>query len=1471
MFWIAAGFVLLTGTAFVLLQTPRVQTWLAQRAAAYLSAELKTKVTVGKVSIRFVKSVLLKDLYIEDLHHDTLLFAKELLVNIRDFKYSKQNLVVSEFKLDSANFYLTRYQGERHDNIQFLSDYFSSGTDTVAGTSKWKIKLEKIRLQHVTFRHDVQDDSLQREGVDFAHLHVKDINGELDNISILKDSIFLTIHKLRFRDRSNFELTELSTEAKIAPDEMRLNRLVIRTPYTDLHTDLIFRYDSMSAFDDFLTKINFNSDFKNSTVSFNDIAFFAVDLKGMNKSVKLDGNFKGTVSRFKGKNVTINIGDHSFFKGNITMTGLPTIEETYMDILATDVQLNKKDIESIPLPPFNRQNHVVIPDNLTSLGKVNFKGKFTGFISDFVAYGNITTDIGFISSDINVKVDAKKKTTVYSGHLSTNHFDLGKIVSSADIGRLTMSADVKGSGVKLENMDAKLIGTIDAFELKKYTYRGIKINGEVSKKLFTGSFTIHEPNIDLDFAGTVNFKDTLPEFNFTADVDRAHLDTLNFFNLRGEEMLKTRIVSHFKGNKFDNLEGTIGLDSTNFRFDKVMYHINHIFLSSFNTTSSERSVNIRSDNIDADFSGRFNLAALGDAFKQIVPRYLPAAVMADKPVASKEDFTFDIRLKNMSVVTENFFPSWSVDPNTTISGKFNNTDHDLVLNIESPMMRFKNFRFVNTLLHASTDDKKIKLAFNADQLYYADSAFISSPQFHAEASDNSVAFILQMADTSIYPDRANLKGALTFASAKKFDLRFDESTIILENEKWQLGDHSRITFDSSAINVNDLSFSKQAELISIEGVISNNEKDKLSAAFRNFNLRNLNPLLKASDNTIGGIMNGTATVSDVYRKIKLVSNLAIENIQFNNDTLGNAGFVTTFDADKKNIFVDAFIQNGAVKIVAINGQYLTDKENNSLDFSVKLNNFYLNTIGKYIEDVVSELSGRASADLALSGNFSHPVFTGKVNLNRVRCKVNYLNTRYNFTNDITVGENYFELTNFKIFDEKSQSAVANGRITHTYFKHFSFNVDLAADKFQCLNTVATENSIYYGNAIASGKANFSGPLERMNMQIQFTSEKGTEIYIPLTSTSEVSQSNFITFREKGKFNSFNQLTNKVNLSGIRLDMSLDMTPDAEIQIIFDEKIGDKIIGNGYGNLRLDINAVGDFNMYGTYMIEKGTYLFTLQNIINKKFIIERGSIISWGGNPYDADINLDAVYTTTTSTLYKLLQDTTGDYKKRFSVDCKLNLSNKLMNPTIRYSIDVKGLDAADESQIRSMLNSEAEVSKQMFGLLVLNQFIPPSNTNQASNRLDAAASAGSNATELLSNQVNNWLSQVSPNVNIGLNYRPRDIYSKEEFELMFSKSLANDRLLVEGNVGVVGAAGDQTSSLVGDFNAEYKVSEDGRFRIRAFNKSNTSNLLYNNIAPYTQGLGVFYRRDFNTLHDLFKRKKPVAERDTIKSVPPPN
>jgi hypothetical protein len=435
-------------------------------------------------------------------------------------------------------------------------------------------------------------------------------------------------------------------------------------------------------------------------------------------------------------------------------------------------------------------------------------------------------------------------------------------------------------------------------------------------------------------------------------------------------------------------------------------------------------------------------------------------------------------------------------------------------------------------------------------------------------------------------------------------------------------------------------------------------------------------------------------------------------------------------------------------------------------------------------------------------------------------------------------------------DVNNHEAVLSGKIHHNYLKHFRFEVDMNAKGFQVLNTTGGDNALYYGTANASGYAHFSGPIDNMKMDISLTPEKGSVINIPLNASSELSKSEFITFIDRKKNPGEEILvSSRVDLSGVRLNMNLDMNQDALINIIFDEKIGDVISGRGTGSLRLDINTAGNFNMYGTYTIEKGDYLFTLQNIINKKFIIDQGSRITWAGDPYEANVDLSAVVQVYTSSLYNILQDST--YKRRIPVDCRLFLTNKLMNPTISYEISVRGLDPTSESLLKTILNSEQEINRQMFGLLVFNQFVPQSGTSQATTRLDAGAGAGASASELLSNQVSNWLGQLTQGVNIGLNYRAKDTYSPEEIQVMFTKSLFKDRLTIDAGVGYLPSQTENTSGIVGDFNAEYKLTQDGRLRLKGFNRSNADNIISYSQSPYTQGFGVFYRQEFNTLSDL--------------------
>ncbi|REJ99892.1 MAG: translocation/assembly module TamB [Bacteroidetes bacterium] len=1430
------------------------QSWLAAHAARYLSDELKTTVSVGKVRINFLSGFNISEVYVADLKNDTLFYAGNMAISVSELSTSRRTLEVERLKIENGIFRLVQYSGEQHDNIQFLLDYFSPSDTSSSSGPDWNLRAANINMKEMRFIRIIEDDEKLDQGVDFSNLNISGIAGSFHNAYLSGDSVFADVNGLSFYERSGFRLDDFTAKVKIATDEMRFTNLHIISPNSEIRSDLTLEYNSFSDFNEFTRQIKWKSDFLNTKVGFADIAFFAPELWGVRNELLLEGNFKGTVRKFKGKNVNLKWGKHSEFRGDVSFTGLPDISETFMDVTAELITTSKEDVEIIPVMPFTENKTLRLPENFSTLGKVNFNGNFTGFFHDFVAYGNLNTAIGYLSSDINLKFDKSGKSSTYSGKLSARNFDVGTLGSIPDLGKITFSANVKGSGMQLDNIDARMTGLINQVEYRKYTYRQIQIDGEISKGLFNGSLEVDEDNVSLAFQGTVDFRGKLPVFDFNADIRNANLDSLNLTKTKGGYVLSTTIHSNLTGNNLDNLEGNIEVKNLFLKANKKMYRIGKVSLEAKQLLSSGKMLELNSDFMDASILGQFELKSLPEAFKQILPRYFPNVIFPVSSDPGFQNFDYNIRIKNTAIITDLFLPSWSVSTNTILQGNINTHDRIFRSYFRSPEIKYKGLAFKGIDLNLEADPNVALSGCRIAKFQFAENTYISDININAKGLNNAIEVDVQMAQhASSDSDQAVFSGVLNFISASEFQIHFDSVGILMDRKLWTMEKNNEIVYREGNFSFSNFGLIHEKEIFRVNGIYGRQNQDKLYLSFHDFNLKNLDPVMQAGNSNLGGIITGELMLNNGEESFSAETDINISDFSLNNDTLGHAKIVSRYNDQHKIIVANIGIMKGSARVIEIRGNYYTARDSDNLEFDIQLSNIYLKTIERYVEEVVSELRGKATANLKLRGSIEKPVLNGKIDFTRASCKVNYLNTKYSFSNSVTVSENAFDISDLIVVDHDNNEADVKGVITHEYFSRFNFDVEIFPKNFHMLSTTAIHNSLYYGTAYVSGYAHFYGPLENMSMDINLKPEKGTVLSIPLSNTSEVVQSDFITFvdHKKEEEDDESEQTTSLISSGINLNMNLEMNSSANINLIFDEKIGDVISGNGNGSIRLDINTAGNFNMYGTYTIQTGEYLFTLQNLINKKFSIENGGRITWAGDPYEAQIDLSAVYLVHTSSLYNLIQDST--YKRRIPVDCRLFLKNKLMNPSITYEISVRGLDPTAESLVQSLLNSEMEVNRQMFGLLVFNQFLPQSGATAVSGRIDAGASAGASASELLSNQVSNWLSQLSKDVNIGFNYRARDTYSNEEITLLFTKSLFNDRLLVEGNVGYSPDQGQNYSSVVGDFYADYKVSEDGRLRIKGFNRSNADNVI-NYTAPYTQGFGVFFRQEFNNLKDLLER-----------------
>lgn len=1475
---------------FLLVQVKSVQTFLAKKTTAYLSDRLGTHVDIGSVEIEFFKTLVLNDVYIEDLHKDTLLYSKRLKVDVADFDLENHSIQIKTISLIETKAALLKYLSDEDFNYQFIIDSFESKEKSSKKQVAWDIKVNEIKFVNCDFAYKNEHDTLITTGVNYFDLHTKAINGRMKDLQIDHDTIFAGIDHLSAVEKSGFILSSLSSSrVKINAIEMKANDLRIKTPDSDIETDLAFTYNRYGDYYDFIDKVKMKAQFNHSQLEMADIAYFAPELKGMKRKLIISGKVNGKVNDLRGNDVTISFGDLTKFQGDVSLTGLPQLDETVIHLTIKNLITNYADLKEIPVPPFETKQKLAVSPEIKKLGKMRFKGTFTGLYNDFYAYGDFSSELGKLSSDLSVRHDEEKKKEFYKGKLKSDAFDFGKFFNIPALGKVTMNADVDGSGLSLEDVAANLNGTINAMELNSYVYKNVSVKGNVAKKIFNGDLSIDDENIDFDFLGKIDFTEKLPQMNFTMNLNKANLSALHFADSTKKSSLVTQMAVDVTGNNIDNLIGEINFNNTVYVQNKETFKMKLFNLQS-NERNGVKSMNLNSDFLDASLDGVYKVLDLPLAVQKVFEKYIPS-FFGSTTQAKKmppQNFEFDLDFKNTTDVTRLFLPFLTISPETAMHGKFNSDNNDFTFAASSSRITCYGYVFSDWSVNSSANGD-LKFDMKTKRLYLSDSVWMNDFNLFTKTHADSVNLSLNWDNQSQKVNKGNINAFIAIKKVNSVDFKIEPSSFTINDSTWNIKNSNNISFDSSYVVVKDLVLEHESQAVSLNGVVSENKEDQLMLTFKNFNLNHLNGLLGPTGLTIKGRIDGQSVITDFYHNMVFSSNNDFKSFFINDNDFGDGSVESVWDNSKQALYLHGSFTLGIVPNVLFSGYYYPKKEEDNLDMELNLQAVQLQLFEPFVKDYCSSLKGFMSGNMSIKGSTKNPLLSGVLNVNAKKVTVDYLNTTYNFSHDIIIENNSFGIERMPVYDMYHNSAIATGKVYHDHFKNFQLDFDIETKKFMCLNTTEVNNSLYYGKAFVTGIVNISGFIKdnilieanvktdkvssEDKLDIRSTTEL-TKFYIPLSATGEMSDNDFITFVKKDQ-----QLIikddYKIKTAGVTLNFDLNVTPDAEVQLIFDQKVGDILKTTGNGNIKLNINTNGEFKMYGDYIIEDGDYLFTLQNIINKRFYLEKGGTIKWSGVPYEADLDLSAVYktraaltpffvadattastsATTTTTTTSTSSSTNDPHKKRVPIDLKLLMTGDLMSPEINFNIGIPTVDASTRQTVTSYVNTEAEMNRQVFSLLILNSFVTPYVlTNSGASSPTALDAVNSNSTEMLSNQLSNMLSKISKDVDVGVKYRPGDEINKKEVELVLSTQLFNDKLSVDGNVGNNTSANANANNIVGEVNVEYKLTDDGKLRMKAFNRANDNSQLNLSSGAYTQGVGVFYREEFDTVDELIKR-----------------
>ncbi|MFM7309705.1 MAG: translocation/assembly module TamB domain-containing protein, partial [Flavobacteriales bacterium] len=904
------------------------------------------------------------------------------------------------------------------------------------------------------------------------------------------------------------------------------------------------------------------------------------------------------------------------------------------------------------------------------------------------------------------------------------------------------------------------------------------------------------------------------------------------------------------GLDFDRFSGQISLSDISYCAEENDYYLNHFDLKA--TQGDDPSMSLNSDIVNAQLVGDFSFSELGSSMLEIASKIIPSL---DPPIRAHSDqaFNIEIRVNDFDQISEVFIPGLSIATGTIVKMEIDEASSQLDLLVATDSIRFQEECVYGLTLSANQPDESFYISASLDTMSIAG------------VSLNQISLDTRTVGDSIYTSFAwqnsrekhfgDISGKLIVNNYQDMQFEVYPSSIGALNKSWFISKNAKIGYDGGEVFVSNFSIAHHDQRIIIDGMVSESPEAELSVKAEKFNLDNLNFMMDDSLSLRGQVF-GEITLRNLFHDPILTGDLKAVGLGLNEYELGDIETHTSWDSKRERLRLDGSVKQVAMLKGSKNetvpltfaGYYMPNEEN-QLDLSATLQHMDLSVVNTFLPKETMDIHGFATGTISIDGPIDAPQLHSTIALQDGSLYVHYLNTTYFIHDKIKISPDMVSFDNILITDEENHRGRLTGQILHENFTRWNFDIitDLS-EPMLAMNTDESMNDMYFGKAYATGSINISGDEEDMEFDINVKTEKGTTLALPMGNSTEETFESFIHF-----INPKDSIAKRseMDFSGINMRFGIDVTPDAEFQVIFDKSIGDVITGRGTGHLEMKIDELSNFTMAGEVEVKSGTYLFTLKNLISKNLILKPGGKIEWISDPFDAQLDLTAVYEVGVS-LYDLLPEPQYQSGPKVNTKLDMNLKGQLFSPAIDFKIDLPTVDQVTKSRVNAAISSEQEKNRQAFALLVLRRFVSPPNVTVDHNSSNAIAA---NGMEFVSSQISNWLSQISDDVNLGFNYNPGDDISNEEIKLILSTQLFNERLSISSNLGVSrnnnNANAQNTNNLIGDIRIEYKVTKEGRVRVVMYNESNDYRVASTQQSPYTQGLGVIYREEFDNINEF--------------------
>ena len=1443
----------------LLVRNDEVQTSAVRWVAAELSQALDAEIDVKRVDYRFFHTLHIDSIYLSDRRGDTLAFISSMDVQIHPQALLDRRLVVKSVAIDAPYFNL-------HDhNYDFLVQALRPDKKKEKNDSlPVSVCVKDIHVTNLRMRYDtlllvdaearMALDNFDRGSID-ARIHT--LHGRI-------------IHVRSFgkREKNLFELCNAEAEVHITPTSVDMPRLLVRLPHSELNSEVV--HISREAF---TLRLN------DAYCSLRDIGLFVPQVRTMDGKLSLTAALTGNTDSIFLDELRVSYKDRQFFLGTATAFHWQNFDSLQLRAECQDLMLRAALLQDFIADLLDAPYRM--PVQAFRLGEMHYTGVMEGRMRNMNLHGRFRTALGAITTNGHAQIGAKFDELTFNGSIATRRFRLGQMLDNKDLGTLTMNAYFNGHSANDQPARGLFRGDIQRLTYKGYTYSDIRLDGRFGDNSMEGSLSSHDPNINLSLDGLVDLSETAPNINVTLDLRHLRLDSLHLTDKLNESDLQMKLYVNFSGTHIDHLNGYLVLDSLMFANagDTARMEQLKILAESDSDDPTHHNLKLQSDYAVGRFAGHFSYTELGTTVQKIAVHYMPHLFDARmreqllrRPSTTKAAFylyAHDLD-RILDVMPTNISQSGSL----TLKGMVDEQQRRLAVSGVIPELRLGRQEVSDIIL--SLDNKEDRLNFRASaEVDLPDTLGIGNANvlISASAWQDSVllSLVLDNDAEELYGGQIGLLTTFSeYARRPVITTEILPSEMYVADSPWSI-DEARMTYTvaDTALLVEHLWIGNEEKHIYADGVASRHQEDSLSVRLQNIDLAGIlgMTLLPEATLTAQGKITGEATLYGIMANLLMNANLHVENAGLNGYPIGDADAWAKFDAQRKAVEIGGEVHEGDRRVADVSG-LITPTIDKSWELHIRPDSFNLGFVNHWTKSFLSDLEGRGTGVVHVLGRNKKVWVLAEAKPHNVGITVPVTGGRYYINDTIYMDSTAIRFPHHTAYDKEGHTVTLDGAVNHRNFRGFRFNLNIYADKAIVLDLPAANEASFYGKVYATGGVRITGDERQLNLKAQAHAGSGSVFHLNLFGVSTAKESSFITFvnhdepapvKIKGKRKSKRK---QQTAMGIDLDMYINVDQSTQLVTHFGTNSDDILRGRGEGDMRVRLQN-DDLSLQGTLTFRQGSLSYALGKMVHRDFSIVDGSTITWNGAPEDMDVNIAAKYHVVASLKDLFGSDLSSLQTNRTSVpvNCIIYMRDKLLNPVMSFGIELPQSDESVQSQVRSLINSDDMLMREVLYLLIFNRFFTPEY-------LRSTNTTGLNETySLLSStitgQINAWLSKLTNIVTFGINFRTdgEGADASQEYEAQFSIQPI-ERLLINGNVGY--RYNDLNNRPVfGDLDIEYIITEDGKVRVKGFTHSVDKYSLRQ--ANMVEGVGVVFKHDFNW-GDAFRNAERRKQQKAAKS-----